>query len=262
MSTFDANGVAIHFIEDGQGAPVVLVHSFGGDLQSQWIDTGIMPALSRRFRAIAFDCRGHGGSGKPHDPAAYGAHMTWDIARLLDHLRLERAHVVGYSMGAHLVAQLLTLAPQRFLSATLGGGTGRRHWSEAEEQQAGIEADEMERGSLRAQMLRLWPRGKPPPSDAVIARSSAMFLRGKDRVALAASRRSNREQVFETEALRGVAVPVLGLVGSEDPYRASYEELRGVLPQLEVVVIPGADHGGAASRPEFVAALGAFLRNV
>ena len=258
--TFDSAGVAIAYLEEGAGSPVVLVHSYAGDLQSQWIDTGVFAALAREHRVAAFDHRGHGRSGKPHDPGAYGVQMTWDIVRLLDHLGIERAHIVGYSMGAHLVAQLLTLAPGRFLSATLGGGTGRRHWSAEEERQGEIEAGEMEQGSLRAQMLRLWPKDKPPPGEKAIARSSSAFLDGKDRLALAAVRRSNRGQAFETEALRGVSVPVLGIVGAADPYLASYEELSGVLPQMELVVIEGAEHAGAAGRREFVEALLQFLR--
>ena len=260
--TFDSQGVPLHYVEAGSGPPVVLVHSYAGDLRSQWIETGVFEALAREHRVIAFDHRGHGRSGKPHDRSAYGVQMTWDIVRLMDHRSIARAHVVGYSMGAHLVAQLLTLAPQRFLSATLGGGTGRRHWGAAEDRQGEVEAAEMERGSLRAQMLRLWPKDKPPPSDRVIERSSAMFLKGKDCRALAAARRSNRDQVFATAALRSVQVPVLGIVGSNDPYLASYDELREVLPQMELVVIQGAGHANAAGRPEFAEALLGFLEKI
>ena len=260
--TFDSAGVPIHCVASGEGEPVVLVHSYGGDLQSQWLDTGVFGALASEFRTIAFDCRGHGKSGKPHEAAAYGAEMTRDVVRVLDHFGLRRAHVVGYSMGAHLVAQLLTLAPERFLSATLGGGSGRRRWSDDDERQAAIEADEMERGSLESQMLRLWPRDRPPPDPAVIARSSALFLRGKDCRALAAVRRAARGQVFATDALAGLRVPVLGIVGSDDPYRAGCEALVAVCPQMKVEIIEGADHASACARPEFVRALRGFLHSV
>jgi pimeloyl-ACP methyl ester carboxylesterase len=257
--TFDSAGVPIHYVEAGAGSPVVLVHSYAGDLESQWMATGVFETLAREYRVIAFDQRGHGQSGKPHEPRAYGLEMTRDTPRLMDHLRVDRAHIVGYSMGAHLVAQLLTLAPQRFLSATLGGGTGRRRWSAQEERQTETEAAEIARGSLRSQMLRLWSRDERPPDDRVIERSSAMFLKGKDCLALAACRRANREQVFATGDLRTVTVPVLGIVGGEDPYMESYEELREVLPQMKLVVIEGADHAGAAGRREFVEALREFL---
>ena len=68
--TFDSAGVPIHYVECGAGEPVVLVHSYAGDLLTQWIETGVFAAIARDFRAIAFDCRGHGRSGKPHDAAA------------------------------------------------------------------------------------------------------------------------------------------------------------------------------------------------
>jgi pimeloyl-ACP methyl ester carboxylesterase len=260
--TFDSAGVPIRFVEGGSGVPVVLVHSYGGDLQSQWVETGVFDALAQEFRTIAFDCRGHGASGKPHETAAYGVQIALDAVRLLDHLAIARAHVVGYSMGAHLVALLLTIARERFLSATLAGGTGRRRWSAEHERQAQIEADEMEHGSLATQMRRLSTPGAPVPSADVIARSSATFLEGKDRYALAAARRSNREQVFATEALARVDVPVLGIVGSEDPYLASYAELAAVMPQMKLVTIEGADHASAVGAPQFIAALAAFLRSV
>src|SRR5688500_17798103 len=118
---FDSDGVRISFIERGTGEPVVLVHSYGGDLRSEWIATGVLEPLAQSYRVIAFDMRGHGESDKPHDPKAYGAETAWDIVRLLDHLGIDKAHIVGYSGGAHSVAQLLTLAPQRFITATLGG---------------------------------------------------------------------------------------------------------------------------------------------
>lgn len=108
---FDSAGVRIRYVEEGRGEPVVLVHGYTSDIEGQWIETGVSPALSRHHRVIAFDARGHGKSGKPHDPRAYGPEMARDVVRLLDHLGIAKAHVVGYSMGAHIVAQLLTLHP-------------------------------------------------------------------------------------------------------------------------------------------------------
>src|SRR3954453_5722440 len=103
---FDSAGVRIRYIEEGQGEPVVLVHGYTSDAEAQWARTGVIQALAAQYRVIAMDLRGHGGSGKPHDPAQYGPEMSLDIVRLLDHLGIRRAHIVGYSMGAHIVAQL------------------------------------------------------------------------------------------------------------------------------------------------------------
>jgi pimeloyl-ACP methyl ester carboxylesterase len=259
-STFDSAGVAIRYVQRGRGEPVVLVHSYGGDLESQWIATGVLGALARDYRVVAFDARGHGRSGKPHAPRAYGREMALDIPRLLDHLGIARAHVIGYSMGAHLVAQLLALAPQRFISATLGGGCGRHEWTAAHARDAEIEAAEMERGSLESQMRRLWPADHAPPTREVIEHSSAAFLAGKDCLALAAARRSNADQLVTVAQLEAARVPVLGIAGSADPYLASYDELARVMPSLQMCVIEGATHAAAAGRPEFVDAIRRFLR--
>ena len=257
---FDSAGVPIRYVHAGDGEPVVLVHSYSSDVDDMWMRTGILAALAKHYRAMAFDARGHGRSGKPHDPNAYGAELAWDVARLLDHLGIRKAHVIGYSMGAHIVAQLLTLAPDRFLSATLGGGSGRRRWTDAHERQAQIEAAEMEQGRLDTQIRRLWPTGKAPASDEEIGAMAAQWLAGKDTLALAAVRRSNPRQVVSAADMARAAVPVLGLVGSEDPYLASYDELSACMPRLRLVVLDGATHASGPEHGEFIPALEAFLR--
>lgn len=256
---FDSAGVRIRFVERGSGEPVVLVHSYSSSLEEQWVKTGVLQALAERYRTIAFDARGHGRSGKPHEAAAYGAAMTWDVTRLLDHIGIERAHVVGYSMGAHIVAHLLTLAPQRLLTATLGAAAGRLDWSAADDVQTEIEADEMERGLMNAQVLRLWPTDQPQPTAAELQSMSAAFLAGKDPHALAAIRRATRGQAVSASQMAAVQVPVLGIVGSKDRYLARFQELKKDMPQLKLVVLEGATHSSALERPEFLQSLFSFL---
>src|SRR5689334_14753679 len=94
LGFFDSAGVRIRYVEGGTGEPVVLVHSYTGDLEDQWVRTGIFGALEGSYRVIAFDARGHGESDKPHDDDAYGVQMAWDIVRLMDHLAIERAHAI------------------------------------------------------------------------------------------------------------------------------------------------------------------------
>lgn len=257
--TFDSAGVPIHFIEQGQGEPVILVHGYTTDLQGQFVRTGIFPGVAARYRAIAFDARGHGQSGKPHDRAAYGPQMGLDVVRLMDHLGLGRAHIAGYSMGAHIVAQLVTTHPGRFVTMTLGGASGRRNWSADDQRRVDIESAEMDNGLLTSQILRLWPQGQPAPSEAEIRRISTERMAGKDPRALAAVRRSNPDQVVTEAQMRAVTVPSLGIVGTADPYLKEFQELKAAMPQLELVTIEGASHGSAPGRPEFVAALLKFL---
>ena len=252
-------GVPLHYIEEGRGVPVVLLHGYTTDLGEQWVKSGVMQALAAQYRVIALDARGHGLSGKPHDRAAYGREMGLDIVRLLDHRGIERAHVVGYSMGAHIVAQLLTRHPERFITATLGGASGRRNWSADDQRRVDAEAAEMDEGVLRSQILRLWPRDMPPPTDAELRARSDEQLAGKDRHALAAVRRSNPDQVVTEAEMRAVRVPTLGIVGTNDPYLRDFQHLKAAIPQLELVTVEGASHATAPERPEFVQALQAFL---
>jgi pimeloyl-ACP methyl ester carboxylesterase len=256
---FDSAGVPIRFIEDGTGEAVVLLHGYTSDAEGEWVRSGVFAALAERFRVVALDARGHGGSGKPHDPTAYGPEMGLDIVRLMDHLGIQRAHVVGYSMGAHIVSQLLLARPERFLSATLGGAAGRLGWTEADRRRVEAEAAEMEEGSLRSQTMRLWPRDRPPPAEEEIRARSAEALAGKDGRALAAVRRSNPAQVIALERLAATTVPVLGLVGGNDPYVRDFERLRAAMPAMRLSVIEGASHGEALQRPEFARTLIHFL---
>jgi pimeloyl-ACP methyl ester carboxylesterase len=256
---FDAAGVRLRYYEAGDGPPVVLLHCFAGDCRSQFVRTGAFDALARDHRVLGLDLRGHGGSDKPHDPRAYGAELAHDVTRLLDHAAIERAHVVGYSMGAHVVAQLLTLTPERVVSAVLGGACGRRGWTAADDARVELEARELEQGSMRAQMLRLWPAGVPQPDDEALAARAARWLAGKDPLALAAVRRANRAQVVTDGQMARVRVPTLGIVGSRDPYVEHFRALETIMPTLRVSVIDGATHGDAAARPEFLAGVRGFL---
>ncbi|HVL56250.1 MAG TPA: alpha/beta hydrolase [Burkholderiaceae bacterium] len=256
---FDSDGVAIRYVDQGRGPAVVLVHGYTSDLESQWIATGVLQQLAAEFRVIAFDCRGHGRSDKPHDPGSYGPQMGLDIVRLLDHLGLERAHVVGYSMGAHIVAQLLTTHPHRFESATLGGGAGRRKWTAVDDLRVQTEAAEIEAGMLRMQILRLTPPSAPAPTDSQIAARSAQILAGQDRRALAAVRRSNPAQAVTDSQLSRIAVPLLGIVGSADPYLADLRSLQSLQPRMQLAIVDGATHDTAPAHPEFIRALRRFL---
>src|ERR1700735_5436364 len=121
MAYFDSNGVPIHFEEQGSGEAVVLWHGFASRAEHTWAGDWI-PSLAQHYRVVTLDCRGHGQSGKPHDPAAYaGETMGDDVVRVLDHLGIKRALIMGYSMGGRIVTGLLMLHPERLRAAVLGG---------------------------------------------------------------------------------------------------------------------------------------------
>src|SRR5260221_8630787 len=122
--------VVLHVAEDGRGDAVVLVHAIGCDL-GMWDD--VAPALAKRFRVVRVDVRGHGGSPVPPPPYAL-AGLADDVARVLDRLRIERAHWVGLSMGG-MIGQAFALGHASRLgrlvlanTTSSYGADGRQMW--------------------------------------------------------------------------------------------------------------------------------------
>jgi pimeloyl-ACP methyl ester carboxylesterase len=107
---FDSNGVPIRFIVKGDGPAVVRLHGLTGNVD-HLVESSSSKGSFDEFQFTAMDCRGHGKSGKPHDPAAYGLEMVNDVVRLLDHLEIERAHLVGFSMGAEIALKMAAQTP-------------------------------------------------------------------------------------------------------------------------------------------------------
>lgn len=259
---FDSEGVRIRYVDTGRGEPLVLVHGNLSHIERQWVATGVLPALARTHRVIALDLRGFGKSQKPHDPAAYGLHMGRDVIRLLDHLGLRRAHIVGYSMGGNIVAQLLTTHPDRFITATIGGASGQRRLAANAERAAEARAAEYEQGMLRSMLTALSPPDEPP-SDEAIRQWSEERLAGQDRAALVALTRNFRGFLISDSAIAAVKVPAMAIVGSKDPAVTDVQELKALMPDLRVVIVEGATHTGATGapfRPEFAEAVAAFAR--
>ena len=261
---FNSAGVRLRYLEQGAGEPVVLVHGFGNTAEI-WSANGIVQDLSRNYRVISFDARGHGKSDKPHEAARYGREMGLDIVRLLDHLNIQRAHVVGYSLGGYVVSQLLTLRPERFLSATLIAGSGRFNWDSTRAALAETEAGERERECIsRSMLFRLAPPSAPRPSEDSLRALSAKCLADstQDRFAFAAITRSRADQAMTPAATAAVTVPTLAVVGSDDPEKAGLDALVQLRPSVRLVVVSGATHGGprgVLGRPELISALRQFL---
>src|SRR5262245_63276297 len=123
MPNFQSDGVRIAYWDEGEGNPILLIHGFASNVATNWIDPGWGRTLTESGRrVIAFDNRGHGQSEKLYDPERYGAPtMAEDARRLLDHLNIERADVMGYSMGARISAFLVLNHTERVRSVILAG---------------------------------------------------------------------------------------------------------------------------------------------
>lgn len=260
--SFNSNGVRIHFVTKGSGMPIVLIHGRTGSTET-WMSNGVFQELAKDHHVIAIDCRAHGTSGRPHDPAQYGREMALDVVRLLDHLQIFQAHVIGYSMGAMITSQLLTLHPERCVSAVLLAGAGRLEWTETEERfYEQIAREEEKLGFSPSLTKRLAPSGTPDLTAEEIAMRSAVALSNpkNDPKAMAALTRSFRDQVIAPEKAAAVKVPTLGIVGSEDPTMLrQLKKLQEYRPAMPLVVIDGAKHGDVSKRPEFLAAVKKFI---
>jgi pimeloyl-ACP methyl ester carboxylesterase len=259
-SSFDSNGVRIHYTFDGEGEPVVLLHGFAVNADINWRLPGITRALARDFNVIAMDLRGHGLSGKPDEARKHGMEMVDDVLRLLDHLRIEKAHVVGYSLGGVIALKLAATHPERLLTASsLGVGWERPDNSAFLAALPDIEADlKSGRGIGPLSSYLGDEREKPGLLHTMWVKLMTRYL--NDGASLAAMVRAIPDLTIEEEELRRISVPMCSIVGSRDPLRVGVEAMEGLVPDLSVVVLDGADHISAPRNPRLVAALRVFLR--
>jgi pimeloyl-ACP methyl ester carboxylesterase len=246
MPTFHHGDVEIAYLDEGEGEPVVLVHGFASTKEVNWINPGWVTTLTRAGRrAIALDNRGHGASSKLHDPAAYhSATMADDVRALLDHLRLERADVMGYSMGARITAFLALAHPSR-VRAAIFGGLGIRLVE-------GVGLPESIANALEAPSLA-------DVSDPVgrVFRSFAEQTKS-DLKALAACIRGSR-QVLSREQVVSLKLPVMVAVGTNDEVAGSPEALAALIPGAQALPIAGRDHMLAVGDKTFKAGVLDFL---
>ncbi|MGV3616510.1 MAG: alpha/beta fold hydrolase [Fimbriimonas sp.] len=266
--TFDSKGVKIRYAMAGEGETVVLIHGWLADSTMWGRDASGNPRLNTTgaegFRIVALDCRGHGKSDKPHEREKYGAEMAADVVRLLDHLKVARAHLVGYSMGAFIAGKVAATHPKRVQSLVYGGQAPLLKGGKASgPTEVDIFAKAVEDGKgLGPYILAVTPpdRLKLTPEQA---NTYADFMfKGKDVKALAAAGLSFGDLRVSPEELKRCKAPILFLHGSgeSDELKTRIARLRTILGRGELRVVEGADHITTLAKPEFGAALMEFLR--
>lgn len=246
MPSFLSDNIEIAYEVHGAGDPILLIHGFGSSGKVNWIDTGWVATLEEAgYQPITMDNRGHGESRKLYDPQLYFAHdMARDAGRLLEHLGISKAPVIGFSMGARIAAFLALNHPEQ-VTATIWGGMGENLISGLENSEEIIEA-------LTAESLSE-VKGATGRTFRIFAEHT-----GADRAALAACMVSSREPMSEEE-VAAITVPVLVAVGSEDQMAGSPEVLAELLQQGEAFLIPRRDHMRSTGDPRFKEAALEFL---
>jgi pimeloyl-ACP methyl ester carboxylesterase len=186
--------------------------------------------------------RGHGKSDKPHEPSAYGNEaMVRDVQTLLDELHIEHCNVVGYSMGS-MIASRLAARDDRVDRLVLGGVGKRARYAPRDGEALAI-AD-----ALEADLDQI----TNPASRSFRTFADAT---GADKAALAAIQRG---RAFDDPDLGAITAPTLIVVGERDVLGQEPEKLAAAIPDARVTIVPG-DHLSAFAKPEFIAAVLAFL---
>jgi len=271
---FDSKSVKIHYIVEGKGEPVVLIHGFTADINSHW--SKLIKPLSETHQVIALDCRGHGKSDKPTDPKMYGREMGEDVVRLMDHLHIKKAHLVGWSMGAYIAYGLLFIHPDRILTLTLGSGGGIPEPGTLEAVKAVAESLEKDK-SFEPLIRALWPPDLPAPTADQIKQFNKFLIGSRtddDLKALAAVMRGGMGPGTEVstedlnKTLMATSIPILGISGSKDPIRKNLlnlrdrlKELKGDSKQMTFVLVDMGNHMDTFTKPEFLSGVQDFINS-
>lgn len=238
-----SDGVKIHYLFHGdRGSWVVLIHGYSDSAQRMWFNTGIAPEIAKLHRVVAIDNRNHGQSDKP---TPGGSGRAQDIVELMDHLKIQKAHIHGYSMGGGLTGQLLGMIPDRFITAGFGGSgmneTNATFRAEAEAldealpKATGADAAGMDR--FRSRVAAARPAGSPAAAPAP-ATPAVDFTR--------------------------LTIPILAVNGSFDnPYRKTHRLWREV-QTFQNVILPGKTHltaiaAGAPPSQQYIDAIARFI---
>jgi len=249
MPQFTSDGLNLSYDEFGPAdarKAIVLVHGFSSNKYENWKRMGWYDALaSKGLRGLAFDNRGHGESAKPHEAEKYAREaMARDVFALMDHAGVERAHLLGFSMGSH-IALTAALLDNRRIDHLVVSGVGARIFEPARDPEAMAEAMEA-------------------PSPEAIADPMLKSFRHfadeqkEDRLALAACSRGPRLPLTP-DSLGAIRRPTLVIAGLRDQLAGPPQGLADAIPGAKAVSVPGCDHFSLISHGLFKASVFDFF---
>ncbi|MDP3718630.1 MAG: alpha/beta hydrolase [Acidobacteriota bacterium] len=248
---FTAEGVTLRYREAGSGDAVVLIHGYSAALESM---LGVAKALPQTHRMVALDVRGFGRSSKFAEPARFGQQMVDDVIRLMDHLRVPRAHVIGHSMGALIAANVAARYPDRVSTATLVAGPFYADAATFSKESAQWIAD-LEGGAGLANFMKwLFPAMKPEMAGMV----NAQAMKGNDLGSLVGVMKS-----LPAMAVNGLPKggnKALLVAGTGDPLHPLSVTFAKQSPGARLIEVPGGDHVGVITNAAAITAMRAHLQ--
>ena len=248
MADFDSAGVRLHYVRTGPegGRPIVLVHGFASDYELNWAGSRWQETMTNAgFGVLGLDCRGHGHSDKPHDPAAYDRReMAADVVRLLDHLGIPRADFLGYSMGARIGLELAIAEPGRLGRVVLGG------MGQNATDQSGPG------GELIARRLRGDQAVDHPLAQMFYEFASSRPINDLEALACCIT---GPQTAITNAQLGAISVPIAVMAGDKDNLARGADRLAAAIPGACHVSIEGRTHMNAVPARQFKQAALEFL---
>jgi pimeloyl-ACP methyl ester carboxylesterase len=260
MPTISASdGIRLYYEEAGAGTPVVFVHEYAGDWRSFEPQ---MRHFSRAHRCIAYSQRGYPPSDVPEESARYGQDIARDdVLALMDALAIDKAHIVGHSMGAYTALHVGIAQPARCLSVVAAGcgwgstpDAGKREAMKALAAETGrmfaAEGIAAAAAKYADAAMRQAQKNKDPRGHAEFARMLAEHS-ALGHAQTMFNLQLKRPTLWEMEdALRTFSVPLLVVVGDEDePCIDGSVFLKRTVPSAGLLVIPRSGHNIPAEEP-------------
>src|SRR5215470_7530557 len=257
-----SDGVNLYYEEVGAGTPVVFVHEFAGDYRT-WEPQ--MRRFARTHRCITFSQRGYPPSDIPDDPARYGQDVARaDVIALMDALKIDKAHVVGHSMGAYTALHVGIKHPERCISVTAAGcGWGSLPDPAARSAMRAQAAETskmfVEKGMVAAAVLytdnptRNTQKHKDPRGfDEFVRMLSEHSAKGHSMTM--AMLQAKRPTLWDMESdLKKFSVPLLIIVGDEDETCLDGSVfLKRTAPTAGLLVVPRSGHTITTEEPDVV----------
>ena len=246
-----ANGeVTLRYRDIGAGDPIVFIHGYAATLETM---IGVANALPADHRKVALDVRGFGRSTKFGDASKFGQEMVDDVVKLMDHLKLQRAHLVGHSMGALIAANVAARYPARVSSASLVAGP---FWGEPDITTESTRwTTELEGGKgLVNFMLWIMPSTSPQMATSM----SAGMLKANDLPSLTAAMKALPKLSITSLPKDGNKVVLIA--GTADPLFPLSTAFAKQTPGSKMVEIAGANHISVITAPEAVKTMTDQLR--